>query len=62
MGSSQDELKCIAKAPSEAEYWLVHLAARPQVSFYIILHQLLHHINFKLFIKNKISFHILNFT
>lgn len=31
LGSSQDELKCTAKAPGEAEYWLVHLAARPQV-------------------------------
>jgi len=33
LGSSQDELKCTAKAPGEAEYWLVHLAARPQVCF-----------------------------
>ncbi|XP_017757954.1 PREDICTED: protein singed [Eufriesea mexicana] len=32
LGSSLDELKCMAKAPSEAEYWLVHLAARPQVN------------------------------
>lgn len=31
LGSSQDELKCTAKAPGESEYWLVHLAARPQV-------------------------------
>lgn len=32
LGSSQDELKCTAKAPGDAEYWLVHLAARPQVN------------------------------
>ncbi|XP_012284421.1 protein singed [Orussus abietinus] len=32
LGSSQDELKCTAKVPGEAEYWLVHLAARPQVN------------------------------
>ncbi|XP_072746922.1 protein singed [Anoplolepis gracilipes] len=32
LGSSQDELRCTAKAPGEAEYWLVHLAARPQVN------------------------------
>ncbi|KAG8039574.1 hypothetical protein G9C98_008217 [Cotesia typhae] len=32
LGSSLDELKCQAKAPGEAEYWLVHLAARPQVN------------------------------
>ncbi|XP_058791513.1 protein singed isoform X2 [Phymastichus coffea] len=32
LGSSQDELKCTAKAPGESEYWLVHLAARPQVN------------------------------
>lgn len=34
LGSSQDELKCTAKAPGESEYWLVHLAARPQVGYY----------------------------
>ncbi|KAL7289242.1 hypothetical protein TKK_0017180 [Trichogramma kaykai] len=32
LGSSQDELRCTAKAPGDAEYWLVHLAARPQVN------------------------------
>ncbi|XP_015512233.1 protein singed [Neodiprion pinetum] len=32
LGSSQDELKCTAKVPGNAEYWLVHLAARPQVN------------------------------
>lgn len=26
-------MKCTAKAPGDAEYWLVHLAARPQINF-----------------------------
>ena len=32
LGASSDKLICTAKAPGSAEYWLVHLAARPQVS------------------------------
>lgn len=40
LGSSQDELKCMAKAPSEAEYWLVHLAARPQVNNFLIYYRI----------------------
>lgn len=31
LGSSSDKLTCTAKAPGEAEFWHVHLAARPQV-------------------------------
>ncbi|KAK9496691.1 hypothetical protein O3M35_013055 [Rhynocoris fuscipes] len=32
LGASADKLTCTAKVPSNPEYWLVHLAARPQVS------------------------------
>lgn len=32
LGGSPDKLICTAKAPSLAEFWAVHLAARPQVS------------------------------
>lgn len=31
LGASSDKLTCTAKVPSTSEYWLVHLAARPQV-------------------------------
>lgn len=31
LGSSSDKLTCTAKVPGDAEFWLVHLAARPQV-------------------------------
>lgn len=31
LGASSDKLMCTAKVPSNAEFWLVHLAARPQV-------------------------------
>lgn len=34
LGASADKLTCTAKAPGENEFWLVHLAARPQVSFH----------------------------
>ncbi|KAJ8896677.1 hypothetical protein PR048_002022 [Dryococelus australis] len=30
LGASADKLTCTAKAPGDAELWLVHLAARPQ--------------------------------
>lgn len=33
LGASSDKLTCTAKIPSNAEYWLVHLAARPQVRY-----------------------------
>merc|ERR1719495_1443154 len=32
LGATGDALTCSAKAPSEAELWHVHLAARPQVN------------------------------
>ncbi|KAJ1527247.1 hypothetical protein ONE63_008772 [Megalurothrips usitatus] len=32
LGASADKLTCTAKAPGENEFWLVHLAARPQVN------------------------------
>lgn len=32
LGASSDNLKCTAKAAGPSELWLVHLAARPQVS------------------------------
>ncbi|XP_063240690.1 protein singed isoform X2 [Bacillus rossius redtenbacheri] len=32
LGASADKLTCTAKAPGDAELWLVHLAARPQVN------------------------------
>ncbi|GBN47480.1 Protein singed [Araneus ventricosus] len=32
LGASDDKLICSAKAPGEAEYWTVHLAARPQLN------------------------------
>uniref|UniRef100_A0A0P4VVV5 Putative fascin-like domain protein n=2 Tax=Rhodnius TaxID=13248 RepID=A0A0P4VVV5_9HEMI len=32
LGASADKLTCTAKVPSNPEYWLVHLAARPQVN------------------------------
>ncbi|XP_065203609.1 protein singed [Planococcus citri] len=32
LGASSDKLTCTAKVPGNAEYWLVHLAARPQVN------------------------------
>jgi len=32
LGASSDKLTCTAKAPGDAELWLVHLDARPQVS------------------------------
>ena len=31
LGASSDKLTCTAKVPGNAEFWLVHLAARPQV-------------------------------
>lgn len=31
LGSSSDKLTCTAKVPGDAEFWHVHLAARPQV-------------------------------
>lgn len=31
LGASGDQLICNTKAPSSAELWTVHLAARPQV-------------------------------
>lgn len=31
LGASSDKLTCTAKVPGNPEYWLVHLAARPQV-------------------------------
>ncbi|KAE8737596.1 hypothetical protein FOCC_FOCC016948 [Frankliniella occidentalis] len=31
LGASADKLTCTAKAPGENEFWLVHLAARPQL-------------------------------
>lgn len=31
LGASSDKLICTAKVPGSSEYWLVHLAARPQV-------------------------------
>lgn len=36
LGSGADKLTCTAKVPGEAEFWHVHLAARPQV---IIIHR-----------------------
>lgn len=32
LGASSDKLICTAKVPSDSELWLMHLAARPQVS------------------------------
>lgn len=32
LGSSSDKLTCTAKVPGDAEFWHVHLAARPQVN------------------------------
>ncbi|CAH1389345.1 unnamed protein product [Nezara viridula] len=32
LGASSDKLTCTAKVPGNPEYWLVHLAARPQVN------------------------------
>ncbi|XP_046660989.1 protein singed isoform X3 [Homalodisca vitripennis] len=32
LGASADKLTCTAKTPGNAEFWLVHLAARPQVN------------------------------
>lgn len=32
LGASSDKLTCTAKVPTNGELWLVHLAARPQVS------------------------------
>lgn len=32
LGGTPDKLTCTAKAPSNGEFWTVHLAARPQVS------------------------------
>lgn len=32
LGSSSDKLTCTAKVPTDAEFWNVHLAARPQVN------------------------------
>lgn len=32
LGAQSDKLTCTAKAPSDSEFWHVHLAARPQVS------------------------------
>lgn len=32
LGASADKLVCTAKVPGDAEYWLMHLAARPQVN------------------------------
>lgn len=32
LGGTPDILTCTAKAPSNGEFWTVHLAARPQVS------------------------------
>lgn len=31
LGGTPDKLTCTAKAPSNGEFWSVHLAARPQV-------------------------------
>lgn len=31
LGGTPDKLTCTAKAPSNGEFWTVHLAARPQV-------------------------------
>lgn len=36
LGSSSDKLTCTAKVPGDAEFWHVHLAARPQVIAIII--------------------------
>lgn len=33
LGASSDKLTCTAKVPGNSEFWLVHLAARPQVNF-----------------------------
>lgn len=38
LGASSDNLKCTAKAAGNSELWLVHLAARPQVSQHIIIY------------------------
>ncbi|XP_075232061.1 fascin domain-containing protein singed isoform X1 [Lycorma delicatula] len=32
LGASSDKLVCTAKVPSDPEFWLMHLAARPQVN------------------------------
>ncbi|KAL0278316.1 UNVERIFIED_CONTAM: hypothetical protein PYX00_000169 [Menopon gallinae] len=32
LGASSDKLMCTAKVPGDSEFWLVHLAARPQVN------------------------------
>lgn len=32
LGASSDKLTCTAKIPGDSEFWLVHLAARPQVN------------------------------
>lgn len=32
LGGNPDKLVCTAKTPSKSEFWIVHLAARPQVS------------------------------
>ncbi|XP_026478319.1 protein singed [Ctenocephalides felis] len=32
LGGTQDKLTCTAKAPSDSEFWIIHLAARPQVN------------------------------
>lgn len=31
LGGTPDKLTCTAKAPSNSEFWTIHLAARPQV-------------------------------
>lgn len=38
LGASSDNLKCTAKAAGSSELWLVHLAARPQVSNSFIMY------------------------
>lgn len=42
LGASSDNLKCTAKAAGTSELWLVHLAARPQVSYLLLLFILLY--------------------
>ncbi|KAK6624123.1 hypothetical protein RUM44_010981 [Polyplax serrata] len=32
LGASSDKLMCTAKSPGDTEFWMVHLAARPQVN------------------------------
>lgn len=36
LGASSDKLTCTAKVPGDAEFWHVHLAARPQVCVHIL--------------------------